>query len=75
MPRHFGYGPHPHRGVISHVCLVFLLEGLTLTLSPDTWMVHVSCCGSRPTGPSGEVLKTVKTSSGRTEPSTSSCPT
>jgi uncharacterized protein YjeT (DUF2065 family) len=25
----------------SRVGLVFLLEGLTLTLSPDTWMVHV----------------------------------
>jgi uncharacterized protein YjeT (DUF2065 family) len=25
----------------SLVGLVFLLEGLTLTLSPDTWMVHV----------------------------------
>jgi uncharacterized protein YjeT (DUF2065 family) len=23
------------------VGLVFLLEGLTLTLSPDTWMIHV----------------------------------
>jgi hypothetical protein len=27
--------------IISHVGLVFLLEGLTLTLSPDTWTVHV----------------------------------
>jgi uncharacterized protein YjeT (DUF2065 family) len=26
--------------IVSHVGLVFLLEGLTLTLSPDTWMVH-----------------------------------
>jgi hypothetical protein len=27
--------------IISRVGLVFLLEGLTLTLSPDTWMVHI----------------------------------
>jgi hypothetical protein len=27
--------------IVSHVSLFFLLEGLTLTLSRDTWMVHV----------------------------------
>jgi hypothetical protein len=27
--------------IISHIGLVFLLEGLTLTLSPDTWAIHV----------------------------------
>jgi hypothetical protein len=27
--------------IISHVDPVFLLEGLTLTLSPDTWTVHI----------------------------------
>jgi hypothetical protein len=27
--------------IISHVGIVFLQEGLTLTLSPDTWTVHV----------------------------------
>jgi hypothetical protein len=27
--------------IVSHVGLVFLLEGLTLTLSLDTWMVHI----------------------------------
>jgi hypothetical protein len=27
--------------IISRVCPVFLLKGLTLTLSPDTWMFHV----------------------------------
>jgi hypothetical protein len=26
--------------IISHVCLVFLLEGRSPTLSRDTWMVH-----------------------------------
>jgi hypothetical protein len=27
--------------IVSHVGLVFLLEGLTLTLSQDTWTVHI----------------------------------
>jgi hypothetical protein len=27
--------------IVSHLCTVFLLEDLTLTLSPDSWMVHV----------------------------------
>jgi hypothetical protein len=27
--------------IVSRVGLVFLLEGLTLTLSPDTWTIHV----------------------------------
>jgi hypothetical protein len=27
--------------IVSRVCLVFLLEGPTPTLSQDTWMVHV----------------------------------
>jgi hypothetical protein len=27
--------------IVSRIVLVFLLEGLTLTLSRDTWMVHV----------------------------------
>jgi hypothetical protein len=27
--------------IISHVCLVFLLELLTLTFSPGIWMVHI----------------------------------
>jgi uncharacterized protein YjeT (DUF2065 family) len=27
--------------IISRVGLVFLLEGLTLTLSPDTWTIHI----------------------------------
>jgi hypothetical protein len=48
VPRHFGYDPRPHRGDHFPRRLVFLLEGLTLTLSRDTWtfyaflvMVHV----------------------------------
>jgi hypothetical protein len=35
-PIRFGYDPHPHR-----VGLIFLQEGLTLTLSRDTWTTHV----------------------------------
>jgi hypothetical protein len=27
--------------IVSHIGPVFLLEGLTLTLSPDAWMVHI----------------------------------
>jgi hypothetical protein len=27
--------------IVIRVCLVFLLELLTLALSPDTWMVHI----------------------------------
>jgi uncharacterized protein YjeT (DUF2065 family) len=27
--------------IVFRIALVFLLEGLTLTLSPDTWMVHI----------------------------------
>jgi hypothetical protein len=27
--------------IVSHIGMVFLLESLTLTLSPDTWIVHV----------------------------------
>jgi hypothetical protein len=27
--------------IVSHVGMAFLLEGLTLTLSLDTWMVHI----------------------------------
>jgi hypothetical protein len=26
--------------IVSHIGMIFLLEGLTPTLSPDTWMVH-----------------------------------
>jgi hypothetical protein len=27
--------------IVPHVGMIFLLEGLTLTLSQDTWMVHI----------------------------------
>jgi hypothetical protein len=46
--------------IVSRVGLVFLLEGLSLTLSPDTFPTWFM-----PTRPNGEVQRTVKTSSGR----------
>jgi hypothetical protein len=52
--------------IVSHVGMVFLLEGLTLTLSPGTWTIHVfPHHGSHPTSSNGEVQKTIKTSSSR----------
>jgi hypothetical protein len=27
--------------IVSHICPVFLLKGLALTLSPGTWTVHI----------------------------------
>jgi uncharacterized protein YjeT (DUF2065 family) len=27
--------------IVSRIAMVFLLEGLTLTLSPDSWTVHI----------------------------------
>jgi hypothetical protein len=41
VSRRFGYGPQSHRGDRPRVGTVFMLEGLTLTLSQDTWTVHV----------------------------------
>jgi uncharacterized protein YjeT (DUF2065 family) len=48
------------------VGLVFLLEGLTLTLSPNTWMVHVfPIVVHIPLDQMVRCKKTMKTSSGR----------
>jgi hypothetical protein len=64
-PRRFGYGPHPHRGVHFLCRPAFPAEGshthfeLRHLDGP-----HFPRRGSRPTRSSGEVLKTVKTSSG-----------
>jgi hypothetical protein len=66
VPRRFGYA-HVLIMVIG-LCVgpVFLLKGLTLTLSPNTWTIHVfPHCGTRPTDSSGEVQSTMKTSSDR----------
>jgi hypothetical protein len=76
--------------IVSCVGPVFLLEGITFTLSQDTYMVHVfPHRGSRPTRSSDVVQRIVYTSSGRmvkcwiskiyltnpsTETSTFSCP-
>jgi uncharacterized protein YjeT (DUF2065 family) len=56
--------------VISRVGMVFLLEGLTLTLSPDTWMILVSSVMVlvplvKRGGGVPKVVKTMKTSSSR----------
>jgi hypothetical protein len=49
---------------VSRVGLIFPLEGPFPTLSRDTWTVHAfPHRGSRPTWPSGEVQRTIKTSS------------
>jgi hypothetical protein len=66
VPRCFGYGPRPHRGDR------FLCRPSFPTVGSYTHFEHRhldSPCfcrhGLRPTGSNGEVLKTVKTSSGR----------
>jgi hypothetical protein len=89
-PRRFGYGPRPHRGDRFPRRPGFCTGGSfphfeSRHLDGPRFPHH----GSRPTRPSGEVKRTVKTSSGRmvkywitkiyltnpsTEPSTPSCP-
>jgi hypothetical protein len=90
VPRRFGYIPRPHRGDHFPRRSGFPAGGSHTHFGPrhldDPCFPH---CGSCPTGPSGELLKIVKTSSGRmvkcwiskiyltnpsTEPSTSSRP-
>jgi hypothetical protein len=51
--------------IVSHVGLVFLLEGPTPTLRQHLDGPHFSHRGSHPTRPSGEVQRTMKTSSSR----------
>jgi hypothetical protein len=90
VPRCFGYDPCPHHGDHFLRRLGFPAEGSHTHFEPrhldgPRFPYH----GSHPTGPNGEVQKTVKTSLGRivkcwitkiyltnpsTEPSTSSCP-
>jgi hypothetical protein len=65
-PRHFGYGPRPHRGD-RFPCRPGFLAGGSF---PHFESRHLDGPrfprrGSRPTWPSGEVQRTVKTSSGR----------
>jgi hypothetical protein len=66
VPRHFGYGPHPHHGDHFPRRPDFSTGASHTHFEPR----HLDSPrfphhGSRPTGPSGEVLKTVKASSGR----------
>jgi hypothetical protein len=88
VPRQFGYGPHPHRGDRFPHRPCFPTGGTHL----EPRHLDGPCFprrGSCPTGPNGEVQRTVKTSLGRmvkcwipkiyltnpsTEPSTSSHP-
>jgi hypothetical protein len=89
-PRRFGYGPHPHRD--DHfLCRHGFPAGWSYTHFEPRYLdgPRFSCRGSRPTRLSGEVQRTVKTSSSRmvkcwipkiyltnpsTEPLTFSCP-
>jgi hypothetical protein len=66
VPRRFGYSPHPHRGDrFSHRPVLSTRASHTYFelrhLDGPCFPFH----DSHPTGSSGEVLKTVKTSSGR----------
>jgi hypothetical protein len=65
-PRRFGYGPYPHRGDCFPRRPGFLTGGSFPHFEPrhldGTRFLHR---GSRPTRSSGEVQRTVKTSSGR----------
>jgi hypothetical protein len=66
VPRRFGYGPHPHRGD-RFSCRPDFSVGASHTHFEHKYLdsPRFPHRGSRPTGPTGEVLKTVKTSSGR----------
>jgi hypothetical protein len=64
-PRRLGYGPHPHRGDRFPRMPDFPAEGSYTHFDPRHMDgPHFPRCGSRPTGPSGEVQRTVKISSG-----------
>jgi hypothetical protein len=65
VPRHFSYGSRPHRGDRFLRRHGFPVEASHTHFEPrhldDPRFFHQ---GSRPTGSNGELLKTVKTSSG-----------
>jgi hypothetical protein len=65
-PRHFGYSPHPHCGDC-FLCRPGFPTGASHTHSEPRPLdgPHFPCRGSCPTGSSGEMLRTVKISSGR----------
>jgi hypothetical protein len=65
VPRHFGYGPRPHRGDHFRCRPGFPTRGSYTHFEPR----HLDgscfpCCGTCPTGSNGEVQRIVKTSSG-----------
>jgi hypothetical protein len=65
-PRHFGYEPRPHRGDRFLCRPGFPTGGSFPHLEPRHLDgPRLPCHGSRPTRPSGEVQRTVKTYSGR----------
>jgi hypothetical protein len=65
-PRRFGYGPRPHRGDHFPRRPGFSTGGSFLHFEPRHLDgLRFTHRGSRPTRPSGEVQRTVKTSSGR----------
>jgi hypothetical protein len=88
VPRRFGYGPGPHHGDRFPHRPGFSASATHTRFEPRHLDgPHFPYHGSHPTGPNGEVQRTVKTSSGRmfkcwipkiyltnlsTEPSTSS---
>jgi hypothetical protein len=66
VPRHFGYGPCPHRGDRFPRRHGFPTEGSYTHFEPRHFDgPHFPYRSSRPTGSNGEVEKTVKTISGR----------
>jgi hypothetical protein len=65
VPRRFSYDPCPHRGDCFPCRPGFLAGGCHTHFGPrHLGGPHFPRRGSRPTGPSGELLKTVKTYSG-----------
>jgi hypothetical protein len=64
--RCFGYSPRPHHGDHFPCRTSFSVEGFFPHFEPRHLDgSHFPCRGSRPTRPSGEVQRNVKTSSGR----------
>jgi hypothetical protein len=65
VPRHFGYGPHPHRGDCFPCRPGFPVGGAHTHFEPrhldDPYFPHR---GLRSTWPNGELERIVKTSSG-----------
>jgi hypothetical protein len=66
VPSRFGYGPRPHCGDHFSRRPSFSTRASHTHFEPRHLDgLHFPRCGSRPTGSSGEVLKTMKTSFGR----------